>query len=171
MQASRGAHFLHLACQGGGRAPQPLSQLRHWQLVSHTALIMFEKRLKKERFLKRFLWFALKYFLGLHIKSLINLKLCVHLSELGGELPPSPPSGYATGGYTSGVLYFWNKNLRDRFGASKHLKKTLGVARMKLFVNTHLHCIFSNVKRISKCRRCLPLEIFLRTPLGCGEFS
>jgi len=31
-----------------------------------------------------------------------------------------------------------------------------GVQRVKRFVNVHLHCIVSNLKRISKCRRCRP---------------
>jgi len=34
IQAYRGAHCLHFACQGGGRSPLPPRQLRHWSGVT-----------------------------------------------------------------------------------------------------------------------------------------
>jgi len=40
-----------------------------------------------------------------------------------------------------------------------------GVERAKRFVNVHLHCIVSNMERISKISSCLPLEKFLWTPM------
>jgi len=43
--------------------------------------------------------------------------------------------------------------------------QTNGVERVKRFVNTHLHCIVSNLKRISKISMLLPLENFLLTPM------
>jgi len=37
--------------------------------------------------------------------------------------------------------------------------------RVKRFVNVHLHCIVSNLKRISKISTLPPLEISMRTPM------
>ena len=47
----------------------------------------------RNRFLKHFWWFALKYFFDLHIKSLITLKIfgATFGIEGGGQLPPLPP--------------------------------------------------------------------------------
>jgi len=39
------------------------------------------------------------------------------------------------------------------------------VERVMRFVNVHLHCIVSNLKRISKTSTLHPLEKFMRTPL------
>jgi len=44
--------------------------------------------------------------------------------------------------------------------------QTNGVEREKRFMNVHLHCIVSNLKRISKILTLpTPLEKFMRTPL------
>jgi len=43
--------------------------------------------------------------------------------------------------------------------------QTNGAERVKRFVNVHLHCIVSNLKRISKISALPPLEKFLRTPM------
>ena len=43
--------------------------------------------------------------------------------------------------------------------------RTNGVERIKRFVNVHLHCIVSNLQRISKISTLPPLEKFLRTPI------
>jgi len=43
--------------------------------------------------------------------------------------------------------------------------QTNGVERVKRFLNVHLHCIVSNLKRISKVSTFPPLEKFLRTPM------
>ena len=43
--------------------------------------------------------------------------------------------------------------------------QTNGLERLKSFVNVHLHCIISNLKRISKISTLPPMEIFLRTPM------
>jgi len=43
--------------------------------------------------------------------------------------------------------------------------QTNGVERVKRFVNVHLHCIVSNLKRISIVSTLPPLEKFLRTPM------
>jgi len=43
--------------------------------------------------------------------------------------------------------------------------QTIRVERVKRFVNVHLHCIVSNLKRISKVSTLFPLEKFLRTPM------
>jgi len=40
-----------------------------------------------------------------------------------------------------------------------------GVERLKRFVNVHLHCIVSNLKRISKISTLSSVEKFLRTPV------
>jgi len=45
--------------------------------------------------LKQFRWFALKYFFGLHIKSLTNLSIFGSTFGIGGNCPHRPPSGYA----------------------------------------------------------------------------
>jgi len=45
-----------------------------------------------------------------------------------------------------------------------------GVERVKRFVNVHLHCIVSNLKRISKMST-PPLEKFLRTPVCRNAFA
>jgi len=37
--------------------------------------------------------------------------------------------------------------------------------KSKAFVDVHLHCIVSNLKRISKISTLPPLEKFLRTPM------
>jgi len=43
--------------------------------------------------------------------------------------------------------------------------QTNGVERVKRFVNVHLHCTVSNLKRISNISTLpTPLEKFLRTP-------
>jgi len=34
--------------------------------------------------------------------------------------------------------------------------QTNGLERVKRFVNVHLHCIVSNLKKIRKCQRCTP---------------
>jgi len=43
--------------------------------------------------------------------------------------------------------------------------QTNGVERTKRFVNVHLHCIVSNLKRISKISMFPPLEKNLQTPM------
>jgi len=43
--------------------------------------------------------------------------------------------------------------------------QTNAVEVVKRFVNVHLHCIVSTLKRISKISMLLPLEKFLRTPM------
>jgi len=42
--------------------------------------------------------------------------------------------------------------------------QTNGVERVKRFVNVHLHCIVSNLKKISKFRRCHLWKNFCRRP-------
>ena len=49
--------------------------------------------------------------------------------------------------------------------------QTNGVERVKYFVNVHLHCIASNLKRISKIFTLPPLENFLRTTMDCTDFD
>jgi len=53
-----------------------------------------------------------------------------------------------------------DKRLRIEFQPAQ----SNGVKRAKRFVNVHLHCIVSNLKRISKISTLLPLEKFLWTP-------
>jgi len=43
--------------------------------------------------------------------------------------------------------------------------QTNELERVKRFVNVHLHCIVSNLKRISKISTLSSLEKFLRTPM------
>jgi len=43
--------------------------------------------------------------------------------------------------------------------------QTNGMERVKRFVNVYLHCIVSNLKRISKLWTLLPLEKFPRRPM------
>jgi len=43
--------------------------------------------------------------------------------------------------------------------------QTNGVERVKRFVNVHLHCIISNLKRISKISTLPHQEKFLQTPM------
>jgi len=43
--------------------------------------------------------------------------------------------------------------------------QTNGVERVKRFVNVHLYCIVSNLKRISKISTSPPWKSFLRTPM------
>jgi len=45
---------------------------------------------------KHIRWFALKYFFGLHIKSLIAPKIFGAALGIGGQLPLLPPPGYAS---------------------------------------------------------------------------
>jgi len=48
--------------------------------------------------------------------------------------------------------------------------QTNGVKTVKRFVNVHLHCTVSDLKRISKISMLPPLEKFLRTPwLSCAR--
>ena len=59
------------------------------------------------RFRKHFRSFALKYFFGLHIKSLIDLKIFCETFEIGGEIAPIAPPGYVpaqTFGRSSGYF-------------------------------------------------------------------
>jgi len=49
--------------------------------------------------------------------------------------------------------------------------QTDGVERVKRFVNFHLHCIVSSLKRISKISTLCPLEKFKGTPIGYTDFD
>ena len=54
----------------------------------------FDQVQLKVSFFMQFRWFALTHFFGLHIKSLIHLKIVSATFGIGGELLPSSPSGY-----------------------------------------------------------------------------
>jgi len=59
------------------------------------------------------------------------------------------------------------ENISDkRLRIEVQLAQTNGEERVKHFVNVHLHCIVSNLKRISKISTLpSPFEKFLRTPM------
>jgi len=43
--------------------------------------------------------------------------------------------------------------------------QTIGLERVKHFLNVHVHCTISNLKRISKMSRLSPLKKFLQLPM------
>jgi len=59
------------------------------------------------RFRKHFGWFALQYFFGLHIKSLIDLKIFVQLWELGGGSCPHHGGNFVV--KCGGDSLMWNQ--------------------------------------------------------------
>jgi len=75
------------------RGPYTQGLINHGHLVNHrpTASIKFDYKLKWDRYLKQLLWFALKYFFGLRIKSLIALKPFGATFGIGGAMAPIVP--------------------------------------------------------------------------------
>jgi len=71
--------------------------INHGQLVNHSVVIRFDPELKQNVCFKQFRWFALTHLFGLHIKSLINLKIDSALSELEGGICPHFPPACAPG--------------------------------------------------------------------------
>ena len=49
--------------------------------------------------------------------------------------------------------------------------QTNGVERVKRFVNVHLHCIVSNLKRWAKFRHCPPPGKVSEDAHGCTDFD
>jgi len=61
-------------------------------------------------------------------------------------------------------------NLKTIQDFSRTPENTQG-QRKKLFVNVQLHCNVSNPEKIAKCRSCLLLGNFLRTPMATFTLS
>ena len=60
------------------------------------------------------------------------------------------------------VEYISDKRLRIEVQPAQ----TNGVEKAKRFLDIHLHCIVSNLKRVRKISTLPPLEKFLRTPMA-----
>jgi len=72
---------------------------------------------------------------------------------------------------THRIYCIFEITFRETVSVTQNTLKTVVVARKKCFVTFHLHCIFRNVKRISKMLTLPPHGKISANARDCGELS